>query len=73
MKVDPDKAVIKVSGEEVKYKKYIYLIMNKPDGVISATRDSGEETDNRFASPNHQSFDPFPVGRLDKDTVGFYY
>jgi 16S rRNA pseudouridine516 synthase len=44
--------------------------MNKPDGVISATRDSREETVIDLLHPDHQAFDPVPVGRLDKDTVG---
>lgn len=33
MLVDPEKSVIKINGEEVLYRKYIYLMMNKPDGV----------------------------------------
>ena len=38
--VDPEKSVIKVNGEEIFYRKYIYLMMNKPDGVVSATFDN---------------------------------
>ena len=44
MKVDPEKAVIKVSGDEINYRKYIYLVMNKPSGVVSATVDRNDET-----------------------------
>lgn len=68
--VDAEKSVIKINGEQIVYRKFIYLIMNKPDGVISATRDSREETVIDLLHPDHQAFDPFPVGRLDKDTVG---
>lgn len=70
MKVDPDKAIIKVSGEEIKYRKYIYLIMNKPAGVVSATVDNHDETVIDLIDEEYHAFKPFPIGRLDKDTVG---
>lgn len=70
IKIDPEKVLIKVDGEEVKYRKYIYLMMNKPDGVISATYDKYEETVIDLLYVEDQVFEPFPVGRLDKDTVG---
>jgi len=70
MQLDPEKAVIKVDGEIVKYRKYIYLMMNKPDGVVSATFDNYDETVIDLLEVDYQVFDPFPVGRLDKDTVG---
>lgn len=68
--VDPEKSIIKINGEEIFYRKYIYLMMNKPDGVISATHDNREETVIDLLEVDHQAFQPFPVGRLDKDTVG---
>ena len=68
--VDPEKSIIKINGEEIFYREFIYLIMNKPDGVISATYDSREETVIDLLEVEHQVFDPFPIGRLDKDTVG---
>ena len=70
MKIDPDKAVIKVSGEEINYRKHIYLIMNKPGGVVSATVDNHDETVIDLIDEEYQAFKPFPIGRLDKDTVG---
>ena len=70
MLVDPESSVIKVNGEEILYRKYIYLMMNKPDGVISATHDNRDETVIDLLELDHQVFEPFPVGRLDKDTVG---
>lgn len=70
MSVDPEKSSIKINGEEILYRKYIYLMMNKPDGVISATQDSKDETVIDLLEIDHQAFEPFPVGRLDKDTVG---
>lgn len=68
--IDPEKSIIKINGEEVSYRKYIYLLMNKPSGVISATTDSREDTVIDLLEIDHQVFAPFPVGRLDKDTVG---
>jgi 16S rRNA pseudouridine516 synthase len=70
MLVDPEKSIIKVNGEEILYRKNIYLMMNKPDGVISATHDKKDETVIDLLELEHQVFEPFPVGRLDKDTVG---
>lgn len=68
--IDPEKSIVKVNGEELLYRKYIYLMMNKPDGVISATFDNRDETVIDLLDIDYQVFKPFPVGRLDKDTVG---
>jgi 16S rRNA pseudouridine516 synthase len=68
--VDPDTQVVTVWGEEVQYKRYIYLMMNKPQGVISATEDLTQETVVDLLEEEDRIFNPFPVGRLDKDTEG---
>ena len=68
--IDPEKSIVKINGEEIFHRKYIYLMMNKPTGVISATHDSKDETVIDLLELDHQIFNPFPVGRLDKDTVG---
>ncbi len=68
--IDPEKSVIKINGEQIFYREFIYLMMNKPDGVVSATYDSRDETVIDLLEIDHQAFEPFPVGRLDKDTVG---
>lgn len=70
MQVDPEKGKIVINGEEIYYREFIYLMMNKPDGVISATYDNRDETVIDLLEVEHQVFEPFPVGRLDKDTVG---
>lgn len=70
MQIDVEKNEIKVAGEVIKYRKFIYLMMNKPDGVVSATFDNYDETVIDLLEPEYQAFNPFPVGRLDKDTVG---
>ncbi|NLZ47953.1 MAG: rRNA pseudouridine synthase [Clostridiales bacterium] len=71
MSVDPEKSEIYIGDEKVIYKKYIYLLMNKPAGVVSATFDNYDETVVDLLEVQHSVFNPFPVGRLDKDTVGF--
>ncbi|WP_338750768.1 pseudouridine synthase [Bacillus sp. FJAT-52991] len=68
--VDPNKDHIVIHGEEVHYREFIYLMMNKPQGVISATEDTRDETVVDLLEPEHIVFEPFPVGRLDKDTEG---
>lgn len=68
--VDPEQDIVTVFGEVVKYKRYIYLLMNKPKGVISATEDTEHETVIDLLLHEDALFDPFPVGRLDKDTEG---
>jgi 16S rRNA pseudouridine516 synthase len=71
MQIDPEKNEIVVSGEKINYRKYIYLLLNKPAGVVSATFDKYDETVIDLIDDEYKVFEPFPVGRLDKDTVGF--
>ena len=69
-KVNPEAAEIYVNDDLIEYEKYVYLMMNKPDGVISATVDDEETTVCDLLEYKYQWSDIFPVGRLDKDTVG---
>lgn len=69
-KFDPESSVIEVGEEVVRYRKYIYLMMNKPDGYISSTEDQTHETVVDLLEPEDRVFEPFPLGRLDKDTEG---
>lgn len=68
--INPEEDVIQVWEEEVAYRQFVYLMLNKPAGVISATYDSREETVIDLLDEQYLPFKPFPVGRLDKDTVG---
>lgn len=68
--VNPEKDTVTLNGEVVEYKEYIYLMMNKPQGVISATEDNHEQTVIDLLEMDDAVYDPFPVGRLDKDTEG---
>lgn len=70
MHVDPEQQNVVVFGERVIYTEFVYYMMNKPPGVISATEDLRDETVIDLLDPLHQHFQPFPVGRLDKDTEG---
>lgn len=70
MKVDPDRDDVRVDGERIVFREFVYLMMNKPPGVVSATEDRREPTVVDLLSPEYRRFDVFPVGRLDKDTVG---
>ncbi|MFS0574815.1 pseudouridine synthase [Sporosarcina sp. 179-K 3D1 HS] len=69
--VDPYGEEVFVLGERVLYKEFIYLMMHKPQGVISATEDVRDRTVVDLLDAEHRHFNPFPVGRLDKDTEGF--
>src|SRR5690606_29820285 len=68
--VKPGIDAITVRGEALDYKEYIYIMMNKPSGVVSATEDLRERTVVDLLAAADRHFQPFPVGRLDKDTVG---
>ena len=68
--VDPEKDTVTLNGEEIQYREFIYLMMNKPPGVISATEDNRDETVIDLLEVADLVFEPFPVGRLDKDTEG---
>lgn len=70
MHVNEFKDKVTVYGEVVEYKEFIYLMMNKPPGVVSATEDSRDQTVVDLLDDDVRHFDPYPVGRLDKDTVG---
>ncbi len=69
-KINPERDFIEVHGERVMYRKHIYLMMNKPQGVISATEDHLHSTVIDLLGEEYKHFELFPVGRLDKDTVG---
>lgn len=68
--VDPEQDQIMVHGELVEYRKFIYVMMNKPQGYISATEDDRLQTVLDLLEPEDAYMKPFPVGRLDRDTEG---
>ncbi|MGL5348636.1 MAG: pseudouridine synthase [Peptostreptococcaceae bacterium] len=70
LQVDPDKDEIIFDGEAVKYREFVYIMLNKPDGYISATYDKHDPIVLDLIDSSYMVFEPFPVGRLDKDTEG---
>lgn len=68
--VNPETDEIVFNNKKVKYREHIYLMMNKPQGCVSATFDKYDQTVIDLIGEEYQVFDPFPVGRLDKDTEG---
>ncbi len=70
-KADTEADIIEVNGEKFCYKKNIYIMMNKPDGIVSASRDPKEKTVIDIVPDELKRPDLFPAGRLDKDTTGF--
>jgi 16S rRNA pseudouridine516 synthase len=70
VKVDIDDASVTVHGEQVVYQEFVYLMMNKPPGILSATEDANQPTVIDLLDGRYGHFDLFPAGRLDKDTEG---
>ena len=70
VQVDVENDEIIFDGEKVTYKEFIYLMLNKPDGYISATFDKRDPIVLDLIDKEDLVFEPFPVGRLDKDTEG---
>ncbi|MFZ5352183.1 MAG: pseudouridine synthase [Bacillota bacterium] len=70
LQVNVDICKIHVLGKELEYKEFVYIMMNKPQGVISATEDLREKTVVDILAPEYKIFGVAPVGRLDKDTEG---
>ena len=71
MQIDPQTAQVCYKGQAVAYEPFVYLMLNKPQGVVSATDDKMHRTVLDLVPPELYRSDLFPAGRLDKDTVGF--
>ena len=68
--ISPENDIVALDGETVRYSRYIYIMMNKPDGLVCATEDAREETVLSLLPENLQKTGLFPCGRLDKNTLG---
>ena len=68
--VDPEHCEVVYCGERVFYRRYTYVLLNKPDGYVSATEDARDKTVLDLLPPELRKFDLFPCGRLDKNTLG---
>lgn len=69
-KVDPEADDIRVGSERIYYEEYVYFMLNKPAGVISATEDFVHDTVLDLLEPADIVQEPHPIGRLDIDTEG---
>ncbi len=72
-KLDEEKDVLTVGGRMIHFRRFVYIMMNKPEGVISSTdgRKTSEKTVIDILPEDMKRKNLFPAGRLDKNTTGF--
>ena len=70
VQVNPETDEILFDGEKIQYEEFVYIMMNKPKGVVSATEDNLHKTVLDLINPLYFKKGVFPVGRLDIDTHG---
>ena len=70
LQIDEERDEIRFDGQVLEYEEFVYYMMNKPKGVISATEDPKHRTVLDLLDVIAQSKEVFPVGRLDIDTHG---
>lgn len=70
-KFDPFQVTITVDGAPIDGPGHVYVMLHKPDGLLSATRDPHKPTVLDLMPEEWKRRGLFPVGRLDKDTTGF--
>ena len=69
-KVDAETAEIRLDGEALRWQRFRYFMMDKPEGVLSVTEDRRQQTVLDLLPDELKRLGLFPVGRLDKDTSG---
>lgn len=68
-KVD-ESSKVTLDGKIMEYNRYTYIMLNKPMGCLSATKDNNKTTVTDLLEEKYKNIGLFPVGRLDRDTVG---
>ncbi len=68
--VDETKDTVTYQGKPLSYRKFVYIMLHKPQGVVSATEDNLHPTVLSLLGEDYKHFDLFPCGRLDIDTEG---
>lgn len=68
--IDPEKDIVCFDGVRVVYREHVYIMLNKPEGYVSATEDGRDATVLELISDDARRAGMFPCGRLDKNTVG---
>lgn len=70
VQVDPDVDRITLDGAPIRYEEFVYVMLHKPDGYVSATEDGRDPTVLELLPRELRKRDLFPCGRLDKHTTG---
>lgn len=70
LRIDTDNCEFIVDGEKRTYKSFVYIMLNKPQGILSASNDKSRKTVVDIVKRKFNRNGLFPVGRLDKDTTG---
>lgn len=68
--IDPQVDCVTLDNQVIDYVPYVYLMLNKPAGYLSATKDRKLPTVMNLVPKQYQHYDLFPLGRLDRDTEG---
>lgn len=68
--VNPETDSVICGGKKITYKEFVYILMNKPSGYVSAVYDKKQPVVVDLLDDEHKRFNPYPVGRLDIDTEG---
>ena len=66
-----DNDTVTVDGAPLRYQKFVYLMLNKPEGVVSASTDKRDTTVVDLVGDAYPRRELFPAGRLDKTSTGF--
>lgn len=69
-RIDETRAAVTLRGQPLSFKRYLYIMLNKPRGYVSATDDRSLPYVLELLAPEHRRRGLFPVGRLDRDTTG---
>lgn len=65
-----ENSIVEVDGERLIYREFVYLMLNKPQGCVSAVYDKKYHVVTEFVPEEYAHFEVYPVGRLDIDTEG---
>ena len=71
MQIDEKSSAVCVDGAMISYKRFLYLMLNKPSGVVCSTKEGSSPTVIDIIPEEYRREGLFPAGRLDKDTEGF--
>ncbi len=70
MQIDEENDDVRFDGKSIVYRRFTYIMLNKPEGYVSATDDTRDKTVLDLLPDELRKFDLFPCGRLDKYTLG---